>query len=124
MDNKNLPKEIQAWSHIVEEIHIKAPADGIYFLYFENELIYIGKTKNIINRIERHIDKQFDRIFFVPLKAEDKEISDIEHTLIEHFKPPQNYISPVKRLTISQAIELLLDKAQIDYKGKIKYKRL
>lgn len=62
---------------------------GIYFLIFQNDIIYIGKTTNLSSRIFQHASKiRFDcfRVISCPLNKMD----DYERRLIKKFKPIYN----------------------------------
>ncbi len=41
------------------------PIIGIYFLIHNGEIIYVGQSKDIHNRITQHRDKSFDDVFFI-----------------------------------------------------------
>ncbi len=41
------------------------PIIGIYFLIHNGEIIYVGQSKDIRNRITQHRDKSFDDVFFI-----------------------------------------------------------
>ncbi len=64
--------------------------EGIYLLYKDNHIIYIGKSNNIHNRIQQHKkDKEFDLVKSIIFK----DISNIdlyEPYLINKYKPILN----------------------------------
>lgn len=64
---------------------------GIYFLCFDDEVTYIGKSVNIFARINAHItsiDKKFNYFKFFPCK---KEYLDIyERLFINRYMPMSN----------------------------------
>lgn len=66
---------------------------GIYFLYKDDELVYIGQSKNIGLRIyDGHVRgkaKDFDSYKFVEI-SDDYNINKIERLLIEKYLPTYN----------------------------------
>jgi len=64
--------------------------NGIYILYNNDEIVYIGKSNNIKNRISQHRkDKQFDRVKSIIFKN-DGDIDLYEPYLINKYKPRHN----------------------------------
>ena len=64
---------------------------GVYFLYDNEELVYIGKAQNIAKRIIEHMiegTKRFNRVKYelVPVDS----LSSVETILIKALKPPLN----------------------------------
>lgn len=59
---------------------------GVYFLFHQDKLVYIGSSKNIGRRITDHTDKTFDSIF-VDLCENFKEK---ESAYIKKLQPPLN----------------------------------
>ena len=71
---------------------------GVYFLCKEQNIVYIGKAKNVYARILNHIDegiKKFDRVYFIPCHINN--ITPFETALLKCFKPPLNavLVSPI-----------------------------
>ncbi len=65
---------------------------GIYFLYQNETLNYIGKAINITNRVYQHLQANaipFNNIKYVEIADLDK-IIEYEKNLIIEFKPPYN----------------------------------
>lgn len=67
---------------------------GVYFLMNEWELIYVGKTTKLVQRIKGHKNdtvllKEFDGIFFLPIE-EGWEMDILERTYIEMYQPKYN----------------------------------
>lgn len=65
---------------------------GLYFLYKQGELVYIGKSNNIFYRVGMHIHenaKDFDS-FEYQIVEDENERSNLEGYLIEVFKPKYN----------------------------------
>lgn len=66
---------------------------GVYFLFNENELVYIGKGWNCLLRVAEHTRKDSDKEFtsWSYLPIEDKqEYSTLENQLINTYKPKYN----------------------------------
>ena len=59
----------------------------VYFLFHNDELVYIGQTKNE-NRLLQHTNKIFDEVYFFPTK-EPYNIS-IESKLLKIYKTKYN----------------------------------
>ena len=68
-----------------------APLDGgIYFLFLEGRLVYIGETDSIHPRLIQHSrNKEFDG-YTVMLEVPPLYRTEIENYLIHKFKPPLN----------------------------------
>lgn len=61
----------------------------IYFLWESDEIVYIGQTTNIKNRISAHkADKLFDRVTYTVLDLVDiKDVLALERKNINYYKP-------------------------------------
>jgi len=61
----------------------------IYFLIDRNVIVYVGKTKEFINRIITHLwsNKEFDRYFFIET---NDNLEEIEKKYIKEFCPLLN----------------------------------
>lgn len=64
--------------------------DGyIYFLFYDHQLVYIGKSISIAGRIAQHMDvKLFNRVLLEPCDGE--KLAEREIQLIKHYKPVLN----------------------------------
>lgn len=85
-----------------------AVVSGIYFLYKNFRLVYVGRTENLFQRIGTHIhgDKDFDSFSF--LEVSPDELEKAEYDFIEFFNPPLNVTKPVLRVSDEQFEETLL----------------
>lgn len=69
---------------------------GIYHLFKNNELVYIGMSKNIRKRLRQHFrddNKDFDSVLYFIARIFDKNINDItkiEKNMIKYHKPKLN----------------------------------
>ena len=64
---------------------------GVYFLLRDDELVYIGQSVNVANRIAAHCGegtKQFNRACFIPVDRTDLNL--VESALIALFWPEHN----------------------------------
>lgn len=107
------------WAHIeikpLEELRALPEAttydSGVYFLWGGDELLYIGKSRNVLDRIQRltqarncsplyastHKAVPFDRHTVLVLSAGmyiepglDKQLQVHERAYINHYRPPYN----------------------------------
>ncbi len=63
---------------------------GVYALYRENEVIYVGITKNIEERLKGHKDKEYDNYEILQVHSNRFYAMKHEHDLIEKFNPIHN----------------------------------
>lgn len=64
------------------------PQSGVYFLIKGDEVVYVGRSKNVLARMAGHVDKSFDRVLMIPVAEEF--CSAIEAHMIGWFLPPLN----------------------------------
>lgn len=71
---------------------------GIYFIFTDEELVYIGKSNNIVLRILTHFSSNdnplinysdIKRTSFIEVE-DSKELHNLEKYAIRHFKPKWN----------------------------------
>ena len=87
---------------------------GIYFLYRKDEIQYIGQTVNILSRIGSHRqDKDFDKVFFLPVEADSTLLEYIEMRFIDFYKPPLNKTCRASYHYSAKVIDEALEKAHI-----------
>lgn len=66
-------------------------APGVYFLFDENnELLYIGKSINVLGRMSGHVDKAVTtaKMYACP----EERINEVEKMFIKHFMPFYNVL--------------------------------
>jgi len=72
---------------------------GIYFLWIENKIVYVGQSNNIISRVNTHFNdnkKNFDSYNYVEISYEKVEnLNNIESYYIHEFQPIYNSSLPV-----------------------------
>lgn len=76
-----------------ECIRVSGACSGVYFLYDENELVYIGEGWNCFLRVAEHTRKESEKIFtswnFIPIENE-MERKALERALRDKFRPKYN----------------------------------
>jgi len=84
---------------------------GIYFLYDNDELVYIGQAFNISRRILEHLNegvKEFNKVRYNIVQVE--ALNEVETTLISSLKPKYNHartrglekeLAPVRKGSLS-----------------------
>ena len=78
---------------LVSEIDMNS---NIYFLSFNNEIVYIGKSVNLFSRISGHLVedvKMFDKVYYI--KVQNSYLNKIELACIRYFQPKLNRTSVV-----------------------------
>lgn len=72
---------------------LKANTRGVYLLFYDDELVYIGKGWNCFLRVAEHTrkdsNKQFNSWNFIPV-PETKDLDHFEKLLIQEHKPKYN----------------------------------
>ena len=94
MDNNYLYIDLEKLSF--NQISIKK---GIYFLYKNSQLVYIGKTKNLYQRLNDHLkndNKIFDTYKFIEITNNETNIVEIETFFIQKFQPLYNKLKKKK----------------------------
>lgn len=96
-------REYQKKYHKLNKDKIREKNEGrfIYFVVDKNgEIVYIGKTSNLYQRIHNHFSQdtgkilEGDRIFYKDFKTISMEdLFDLEQMLIELLKPERNNIN-------------------------------
>ena len=64
---------------------------AVYFLMSADEIVYIGKTTSLPNRISAHLTesvKCFDEILYIDLL--ESQLDEVEQKLIKYYKPKYN----------------------------------
>jgi hypothetical protein len=64
---------------------------GIYFLYLDSELVYIGQTQSIAGRVCQHIainKKLFNKVYYI--RVDSSSLDRVEVELINRFRPKYN----------------------------------
>lgn len=61
---------------------------GVYFLFDENVVVYIGQAINILRRITEHTDKTFTSYSYIECSI--AEMNELERKYIETYSPKYN----------------------------------
>lgn len=73
--------------HIVSNSIPAFPKCGVYFLIKNDEIVYVGRTADLVRRLETHKRwKDFDRVFYIECPRE--ELNELEKRYIRKFAPP------------------------------------
>lgn len=70
-----------------------APICGVYFLIHVRDIVYVGQSKNIRQRLNKHWKdggKIFDRVAFI--ECPESDLRNLESAYIQKFKPPLNVV--------------------------------
>ncbi len=70
---------------------------GVYFLILDNLITYVGQSKDIYLRVEKHFyRKQFNKVFTLEIE-QDLLIDNIEAYYIHKFEPHYNTSYPPRK---------------------------
>ena len=85
-----------------ENIEIK-PIRGIYFLFYDDELVYIGQSENVHKRVPCHIvDKKFNNWNYIEYPEED--LDELEAEYILKYQPKYNQSIPKNNTWLSSGL--------------------
>jgi hypothetical protein len=74
-------------------INMRKDNYGVYLLYKDNELMYIGRSCTVIKRMKSHIGSKIDWNIVKWVITPTKRLSvDIEHAIIMNYPTPHNQI--------------------------------
>jgi hypothetical protein len=77
-------------------ININKDNHGVYFLYKDDDLMYIGRSRNIIKRMKSHICSKKDWNIVKWIVTPSKRLSvDIEYALIMNYPTPYNQLPKI-----------------------------
>lgn len=80
---------------IVNKKNINNELVGIYFLFKNEKIVYIGQSKKIFNRIISHCySKDFDSFTYIECK--ENELNELEFEFIAKHKPELNSFDGLK----------------------------
>lgn len=77
---------------------------GVYMLWNNEQLVYIGKSKSVFNRIISHIrdiNKQITHFSYIELAYEDADL--YERMMINKYRPTLNKDSILKKINNDEA---------------------
>lgn len=100
-----LPEIIKDFKGITE---FKFKGDrGVYFLFLNEEIVYIGQSISVYNRIYQHLregTKEFNRAFYLPVPNHVDLVQVEEHCILT-FRPKYNYQTHARSCQPKQTIE-------------------
>jgi hypothetical protein len=82
----------------VKNITAVKPIRGVYFLFLNEEIVYVGQSINVHGRIQQHVsqkEKVFNRSFYQEI-PEDMDLLAVEKHYILMFRPKYNYETHAK----------------------------
>jgi excinuclease UvrABC nuclease subunit len=71
--------------------HAKLPACGVYFLFQDYEVVYVGKSTNIYTRLASHQGwkhKEWNRV--AAIECDREILGAVEYAMIAAFQPKYN----------------------------------
>lgn len=78
--------------------HSSLPLIGVYFLYKNNQLVYIGQSTDILLRVRNHFkEKDFDSYSY--FECELEKLNEVERFLIEKYTPKLNRCMNIRHKT-------------------------
>ena len=81
-------KSVYYANHIVDASVPWENSCGVYFLIQDLEIVYIGQSVEIFNRINQHTGKKFNRVAYVA--CEKQNLNVLESLYIHLFRPKLN----------------------------------
>ena len=88
---------------------------GVYFLIDGKQIIYVGQSVNVYERVPQHTDKKFDRFAFVPCAV--NALNMLESLYIYCLRPPRNGVNNGKICAPISLEEILSYSEQV---GRVK----
>ncbi len=70
----------------------RIPTSGVYFLVFKGELVYIGRSDNLLVRIANHRNNKFIFDSFHAIESHGPEQAILEQFYISKYKPRFNVL--------------------------------
>jgi hypothetical protein len=91
MRRKAVAQKRQAETRRIQE---ERPTIGVYLLLFNNEIIYVGSSTNMANRVKAHRanGRVFDQMFFISTRMDERKA--LEELLILKLRPRGNTRMP------------------------------
>ena len=68
--------------------HEPRPIAGVYFLICNDDIVYVGQSKNVLSRMSGHTDKRFDTVKMIA--TSDDRLLATERMMIKLLKPIYN----------------------------------
>ena len=87
-------------SHDVNQI-IALRQAGVYFLWKDRKVVYVGHSNNVLQRVMQHAEKKRDFNAWSVQSCAPEDMLRIERELIEKHKPALNVNGVVRRIVAS-----------------------
>lgn len=86
---KNIPKILIPMLNDVYEFNYQKFPPCVYFLVYDDNIVYVGETIYLSTRIDAHKkEKIFDSVFYIPVIKQ--ELKRVEKAIIKYLKPKYN----------------------------------
>lgn len=90
----DIPMELRAVAGFLVPMALQSietcPFSGVYFLCAKGQVVYVGQSVNVTNRVGQHFgNKTFDAAFFMRLPASDLDF--VEGEFIRALEPKYNF---------------------------------
>jgi hypothetical protein len=87
---EDIPQVLRNVRGLIDMTDVLGAHSGIYFLLFDEEVVYVGQSASVCRRIGQHAGvKEFNRVLFMAWPAGD--LNRIERAFICALKPPYNF---------------------------------
>jgi excinuclease UvrABC nuclease subunit len=84
----NLPKPLQANLPHVTKLNWRG---GVYFLCYEDSVVYVGQSRRTAARIQEHTEKDWSEAYFLPCELETRR-KELEAAFIRKLTPQYNIV--------------------------------
>jgi hypothetical protein len=76
--------------HGLEKTPVRKPIPGVYFLFQDDVIIYIGKSKDVLSRVQAHKNNQKEFDHYTYVECDEDLLTAYERIFINKYKPIQN----------------------------------
>lgn len=88
-DPADVPLTLSQMAGLLREFPWREAATAIYFLVKGTEVVYVGQSSSLGQRLATHaVSKDFDRAFYLPIPK--ASLNDVESALIRTLRPKLN----------------------------------
>lgn len=109
-----IPMELASVKNLFKlPLEILNTPPGVYFLCDEKDIVYVGQSINVANRIATHLseaEKQFNQVYFIPCHI--SHLNHLESSMIRYFKPKYNQTCGVANIRDKSLFASLCTDAQ------------
>ena len=86
---------------------------GVYLFVERDQVVYVGKSTNVIVRIHSHLSNEAPNVYYVP--CDEQDLSELETALILLFRPTNNGRTSRGAMCVSAHIPDVLVKTMQKY---------